>query len=397
MQPLNTTLWHSNTPSNFWQPRIDLGQDLWRQACSNALNILGLPNADYDIETLLALTLGEQRFGTNHWQMSFPKQVYYIAKPALPRVFTKNLRRFFAKVGGPTDQHWPIEDRYARFLWEVMRQVLLLSGKEALEIRNFWPGTNKFAFVITHDVETGLGQRFVRAVADLDESLGYRSSFNFVPERYKVDFQLLNELRRRGFEIGVHGLRHDGRLFASQKTFAESAQRINQYLHEWQSIGFRCELTLRQPEWMQWLDIEYDLSFFDTDPFEPIPGGTMSIWPFTLGRFLELPYTLAQDYTLTAVINECTPRIWLQKVDFIQKYHGMALVNTHPDYLAQKTNWKVYKDFLVAMRDSYDYWQPLPCTVADWWHRRSCCEEQFLCDGRWATARLCNQQLQIDK
>ena len=31
---------------------------------------------------------------------------------------------------------------------------------------------------------------------------------------------------------------------------------------------------------MQALEIEYDLSFFDTDPCEPIPGGTMSIWPF---------------------------------------------------------------------------------------------------------------------
>ena len=45
---------------------------------------------------------------------------------------------------------------------------------------------------------------------------------------------------------------------------------------------------------MRHLEIEYDLSFFDTDPFEPIPGGTMSIWPFFIGHFVELPYTLAR-------------------------------------------------------------------------------------------------------
>ena len=34
--------------------------------------------------------------------------------------------------------------------------------------------------------------------------------------------------------------------------------------------------------------MQYDLSFFDTDPFEPIPVGTMSIWPFMLGNFVEI-------------------------------------------------------------------------------------------------------------
>jgi hypothetical protein len=43
------------------------------------------------------------------------------------------------------------------------------------------------------------------------------------------------------------------------------------------------------PEWLQALDIPYDLPFFDTDPYEPMPGGTKSICPFTLGWFVELP------------------------------------------------------------------------------------------------------------
>ena len=97
------------------------------------------------------------------------------------------------------------------------------------------------------------------------------------------------------------------------------ANRINSYAKKWNAAGFRSELTFRQPEWMQALEIEYDLSFFDTDPFEPICGGTMSIWPFIIGHFVELPYTLVQDYTLTSVIGENSPRLWLEKVDFIKK------------------------------------------------------------------------------
>ncbi len=60
---------------------------------------------------------------------------------------------------------------------------------------------------------------------------------------------------------------------------------------------------------MQALEVEYDLSFFDTDPYEPIPGGGMSIWLYWIGRFIELPYTLAQDSTLAIVLGEETPRL----------------------------------------------------------------------------------------
>jgi hypothetical protein len=119
------------------------------------------------------------------------------------------------------------------------------------------------------------------------------------------------------------------------------------------------------------LNIEYDSSFFDTDPFEPIPGGTMSIWPFFLGHFVELPYTLVQDHTLTIILRETTPRIWLDKVEFIKRYRGMALLNTHPDYLKDRDTLKIYADFLYRMKNSEGYWHALPRDVARWWRARS--------------------------
>jgi hypothetical protein len=35
-----------------------------------------------------------------------------------------------------------------------------------------------------------------------------------------------------------------------------------------------------QPDWLHQLNIEYDLSTFDTDPFEPQPEGRHTIFPF---------------------------------------------------------------------------------------------------------------------
>jgi hypothetical protein len=108
-----------------------------------------------------------------------------------------------------------------------MRQLLIITGQQSMSYRSFWPDGQRFAFVLTHDVETEEGQARVRAVANLDKSFAFRSSFNFVPERYPLDYGLIEDLRRQGFEIGVHGLRHDGKLFNSHAGFMRRAERIN--------------------------------------------------------------------------------------------------------------------------------------------------------------------------
>jgi hypothetical protein len=147
---------------------------------------------------------------------------------------------------------------------------------------------------------------------------------------------------------------------------------------------------------MQVLDLEYDLSFFDTDPYEPMPGGTMSIWPFQLGRFLELPYTLVQDYTLARVLGETTPRIWLDKIDFLAEHYGMALLNAHPDYLRDADVWQVYKTFLRTIKERDDYWHALPRDVARWWTRRMCSETGDMQPGMaMGTLSLENDRLVI--
>jgi hypothetical protein len=127
---------------------------------------------------------------------------------------------------------------------------------------------------------------------------------------------------------------------------------------------------------MQSLAVEYDTSFFDTDPYEVMPGGTMSIWPFFLGHFVELPYTLVQDHTLLVILGERTPALWLQKADFIARSQGMVLVNSHPDYLRKPAHLAVYEQFLGALTGRSDLWQALPREVARWWRDRADAQAQ---------------------
>ena len=253
-----------------------------------------------------------------------------------------------------------------------------------------WPEGKKFALVLTHDVDTAKGQGKCLDLVGMEESLGFKSSFNFVPERYNVSSDLRTSLVRRGFEVGVHGLRHDGKYFVSKKVFRERAARINSYLKEWDAVGYRSPSMQYNLEWFHDLDIEYDASTFDTDPFEPQPEGMRTIFPFWVqGKgprdgYIELPYTLPQDFTLFVLMKEKTLDIWKRKLDWVAKKGGMALLNTHPDYQCfdlprpgrEEYPARLYDEFLGYVREYYKdkYWHALPREAARFWaekHGRS--------------------------
>lgn len=374
---MSPDLYSENAPERFW--RLTGGRaptrDDWALAISRAAVVLP-PEAWREgdqVESILAKTLGEGQFGADHWRLGYARQAYYAVKPMLPRNLTSRMKRWYGAHRTSARQlDWPIESRYVRFQFEIVRHLRdILGCSDDLQFIDFWPRGSTYAFVLTHDIETASGQAFARKVADLDSAFGFRSAFNFVPERYRVDRHLMEELRERGFEIGVHGLKHDGRDFGSHAEFQRRASLTNGHLRDFKAAGFRAPLTHRNPEWMQALDMDYDSSFFDTDPYEPIAGGTMSIWPFLLGRFVELPYTLTQDYTASVVLGETSPRLWLEKTEFIRANHGMALLNTHPDYLRHPRTWSMYSAFLEKMSERADYHHALPRDVARWWRARA--------------------------
>ena len=90
--------------------------------------------------------------------------------------------------------------------------------------------------------------------------------------------------------------------------------------------------------------------------------------------YVELPYTLPQDSTLFLVLGETTPEIWMRKLDWIAEHGGMALVDTHPDYMsfngsrqtATKYPVTLYREFLTYVKTRYagEYWHALPKEVA---------------------------------
>jgi hypothetical protein len=297
--------------------------------------------------------------------MSLLNTMYYAFKPFLPLFVRYTMRRLRANRILATASDWPI---------------MTSAGVKPAGWTG-WPYQKKFALVLTHDVEGKNGLERCRQLMELEARHGFRSSFNFIPEgEYVATSAIRNEITEAGFEVGVHDLRHDGSLYRSKASFDECAAGINRYLTEWNAVGFRAGFMFHNLDWLRGLNVEYDASTFDTDPFEPQPDGAGTIFPFWVdgpgphGGYVEIPYTLPQDVTLFLVLREKTIDIWKRKADWLVARGGMVHLNVHPDYLAFGDRKPAINEFSAGLYDEFlDYirkthgdvcWNALPREVA---------------------------------
>ena len=296
---------------------------------------------------------------------------YYEFKPFIPRYFQVLVRQHFAQAKrARLKDSWPIDK-------STCKKPKHWFG---------WPNGKKFALVLTHDVESVVGQEKCRELMQIEKERDFLSSFNFVPERYGVSKTLREFLTEQGYEVGVHDLKHDGKLYKSKQSFLRKAEKINRYLKEWNAVGFRSGAMHHNLDWIHALNIKYDASTFDADPFEPQPDGIGTIFPSWIGRdgtgegYVEMPYTLPQDFTLFVLLKEKNIDIWQRKLDWIVEQGGMVLLNTHPDYMnfggknERYDSYPVdyYIKFLDHIRTAYKdhYWNVLPKDLAGYFTDR---------------------------
>jgi predicted glycosyltransferase len=299
---------------------------------------------------------------------------YYRIKPLIPaRVRTAIRRRVASRLRPRVTDTWPI----------------MPGSEQPPPDWSGWPEGKKFAVVLTHDIESEAGLLNCRKLMHVEMELGFRSSFNFVPEgTYSVSRELRDELTNNGFEIGIHDLRHDGRLYKSRTEFSRDAARISAYARDWGAVGFRSGFMMHNLAWLHDLDVDYDASTFDTDPFEPQPEGRHTIFPFWVPRpvagpltanhsrtgYVELPYTLPQDSTLFLMLGEKTIDIWKRKLDWVAEHGGMVLLDTHPDYMEMNGSpgkdarypVSLYRELLLYINERYrgQFWHALPRSLS---------------------------------
>ena len=295
-------------------------------------------------------------------KLSWKFRLYYQLRPWLSRGLRQALQRSRNRsLAVAPDWCLPTD-----FLAELQANL----GAPSDEVVHPWPDHRRYALALTHDIEGAEGWSRVRAIADIEESYGLRSAWYVIPHLYKIDHDLLGELRERGHEVGVHGYNHDGRLFLSRSIFQKRVPHINAAGKAFGASGFRAPMVHRNLQWMQELEFDYDASCFDVDPFQPMPGGVGGVWPFMVGKLVELPYTLPQDHTLMVTLGQPACETWLKKLAWIKRLSGLAMLITHPEYLNTPDRMEQYRLFCQQVGADSEKWAALPRDVATWWRQR---------------------------
>ena len=307
---------------------------------------------------------------------SIPNKMYYLLRPLLPggvrRPFQKAWLSNWKALKFP---QWPV-DRSVDLLFEqLLIASLRASGLEQIPFIWFWPDGAPSCAIMTHDVEGKRGRDFCVKVMDLDDAYGIKASIAIVPElRYEVTTEYLDSIWKRGFEVCVQDLNHDGLLFNDWEEYLARVEKINAYGKQYGATGFRSAVLYRNQMWLDQLKFSYDMSVPNVAHLEPQRGGCCTVMPYFVGDILELPVTTTQDYALFNYLNEYSIDLWKRQIELVMEQHGLASFIVHPDYITKSREWNVYKSLLAhlaQLRDEKKLWIPLSGEVDRWWRQRA--------------------------
>lgn len=303
------------------------------------------------------------------------RRLYYLLRPFMGPSIRRRIQRFHARGWNRLSfPRWPVDTTV-----ENICETLLLLSLRARHVTRipfvwFWPKRARGCVIMTHDVETEAGLDGCERLMDIDESFGIKAAFQLVPEgRYQYRPDLVDSMRKRGFEIGIQDLNHDGRLFDRKPEFLRRVSRINQYAARMNAKGFRAGALYRKPEWYSHLEFSFDMSIPNVAHLDPQPGGCCTVMPYFIGKLLELPVTTTQDYTLFNILNEHSIDLWKSQINRILDKNGLVSFIVHPDYLNSARRIALYEellDYLRALRSKGNLWFALPQEVDAWWRSR---------------------------
>jgi hypothetical protein len=96
--------------------------------------------------------------------------------------------------------------------------------------------------------------------------------------------------------------------------------------------------------------------------------------PYFVDKILELPLTTTQDYSLFYILNDHSIDLWKRQLHLIGQRNGLMSFISHPDYLINTRNRRVYEellDYLQPMIARENIWATLPGNVDRWWRARN--------------------------
>jgi hypothetical protein len=304
------------------------------------------------------------------------RKLYYALRPLLPVAVRRHAQRRalrgFEQRSFPA---WPVDRSVDSMLERVLALALQSAGADSVPFIWFWPEDKQACVLMTHDVETNRGLKGCADLMALNQSFGIPASFQLIPHgRYHVTPQVLDQIQSRGFEVNLHDWNHDGSLFRNERRFRSRAKGINTHAAKWKVKGFRAGALYRNPDWLQSLDVEYDMSVPAVAHLDPQSGGCCTVFPWFNGSLLEIPVTMVQDYSLFHILRQYSLDLWKRQLEIVLQGHGLASFIVHPDYIQGRRSRGIYRELLALLNElsySENLWLTMPGEVNRWWRQRS--------------------------
>ncbi len=244
------------------------------------------------------------------------------------------------------------------------------------EKREFWQ--KDFGVIMTHDVDTREGYEYgLSKFVEIERAEDMVSTFNIVPSslEYELDQDLIASLLRDGFDVGMHGLHHDGK-FAFLSDEEQRARIFKSAMRGKElglpSLGYRAPWLHRTKMMIRHLSeagFEWDSSFPDTDDstIGYASTGSRTVFPFypmykedgvwKRSTIVEIPVSMPQDWTLLyyyKLSEESILRVLKKKMDYIKSQGGLATFILHPDQedFGHPRHHEAYKALLRIIKDA---------------------------------------------
>ncbi len=221
-----------------------------------------------------------------------------------------------------------------------------------------WNG-KKSVICLSHDIDYSDCWNFLPELSDIERSYGLRSTINVLTHGdYRIKHSLLNDLVNEGFEIGLHGKRHDIALAYRKKTDIRRA--IHQSLEKLSLPvkGFRSPALSMSVQLLEVLE-ESGFSYDSSVPLlNPYGASTEFCYPFRFPKqaITEIPLGIQDDILFRALrlSDDAALSVSRQYIEKTMRLGGIMVINTHPGII--KHHQPYYKNLLSYMLELPDCW-----------------------------------------
>ena len=212
--------------------------------------------------------------------------------------------------------------------------------------------------LLTHDIDNLESFDNLGLFLKEEEGVGAKSTNFIVPFKWKLNHNMLSDVRGRGHEIGIHGFDHNNRTpFLGEPEINRRLSKIRPLIEKYDIVGYRSPSLLRTNKLLNVLSkfFKYDSSVPTSGwPFPSQDNGCATARIFEFEGIHEIPLSMPRDAGLLFLgykPNEILD-LWIKCAQIISESGGVIVLLTHCDkcYSGNSTMLSVYRELLQYLK-----------------------------------------------